>query len=113
MKIKLGIISVIIFTVAAIAATLWYISLHSAQDYNVQDITKTFLQVGLISACITTLFFLLIYLSIKNVKDKGFRFFLISIIIIFFLAFVWQLTLNMVFYQMDSPQSFVKYFLEL
>jgi len=113
MKGKETLISCIVFAVAAVAATVWYISLHASQGYDLQTITRVFLQIGWVSACITTLFFLLIILCMKKIKDKGLRFFLIFTIVIFFLAFVWQLTLNMVFYQMDAPEPFVKFLFDL
>lgn len=112
-KRKLIIISLIIFILATIGASYWYISLHYYREHDLKNLTTIVTQVGLVGGFFTTLVFLLINLCRRKIKDKGLRFFLIVILVIIFLVFVYHLTLNMVFYQTGSPHSFLKSLMEL
>ncbi|WP_312389941.1 hypothetical protein [Chryseobacterium sp.] len=112
-KFRLIISSLIIFIVSVIFSVCGYFALHLSQEFSLKNINKIIVEVGLISGIVTTVIYLLITLCIRTVKDNGFRSFLIVVLMVFYLAFVCILTLNMVFYQLDNPNSFVKYFMEL
>lgn len=110
---KLIIISLLIFIFSTIATSYWYILLHYSREHDLENITTIVTQIGLIGGFFTTFIFLLINLCIRKIRNKGFRAFLIIILIIFFIVFVYHLTLNMVFYHTDSPHSFLKSLMEL
>ncbi|SDQ12681.1 hypothetical protein SAMN05421664_0630 [Chryseobacterium soldanellicola] len=109
---KLIIISLIIFILATIASTCWYISLHSYGEGDLKNLTTIITQIGLFGGFFTTVLFLLINFCWK-IKDRGLKAFLVAILVILFIVFVYQLTLNMIFYQTDNPHSFISYFFGL
>ncbi|WP_346986261.1 hypothetical protein [Chryseobacterium sp. POE27] len=109
---KLALFSFIIFIISTAAASYWYILLHYYREHDLENISTIITQVGLVAGAITTFIFFLINLCIKKIKDKGLRSFLVVILVIFFIVFVYHLTLNMVFYHTDSPQSFIESLME-
>ncbi len=109
---RLALFSIIIFIVSTAAASYWYIQLHYYREHDLDNLSTIITQVGLVSGAITTLIFVLISQVVKRIKDKGLRSFLVVILVIFFIVFVYHLTLNMVFYHTDSTQSFIGSLLE-
>lgn len=110
---KLAIVSIAIFLLSMAAGCYWYILLHYSREHDLKNISKIIMQVGWVTGLVTTIIFLLINWCIRKIKDQGLRTFLVIVLIIFFIVFVYHLTLNMVFYQTDSPYSFIQSLMEL
>ncbi|WP_326984681.1 hypothetical protein VUJ46_09175 [Chryseobacterium sp. MYb264] len=103
----------IVFVLATILATGCYFILHLSQEFQFDNLMKILTQVGLLSGTVTLLTYVLLNISLRKIKDTGFRSFVVVALIFFYLAFVGLLILNMIFYQLDNPYPFIKYLIEI
>lgn len=108
---KLIIFSLLAFVLCTVALSFWYQSLHYLTEVN---FIKVITNVGIIGAVVPTLFLALIYYLTQKNMNKTSRIYLIIILSLFLFFSVYNLTLVMVFYDInDSKTTFLKSLLEI
>ena len=110
---KFIMVSLLIFLVLTIGITCWYIlSLNYLEKYDLKNTIKIVTQIGFIGAIIPSLTISLMYYFIIKIKNKLLLLFLIIILIIFLIFQVYWISINLFFYDIKDPQSFLQSLLE-
>lgn len=109
---KLIIISIIIFILFTAATSFLYVLLHYLGDYSFKNVLKIITQIGLVGGIGTTVIFLLMNRVVRKVSSGLLRALLIILLILLFLLLFYQITWNIIFYQLDDPRSFISYLIE-
>ena len=110
---KLVLITLCIFIFSTICMSGWYVLLHKHAELNAKNVVKIVTSIGFLSAIIPTIIFSLIYYLMRKMMNKLLLTFLIIILFIFLIVLVYNITLVMVFYQLDDPKSFLQSFMEI
>ena len=110
---KFIIVSLSIFLLVAVGITSWYIlSLNYLEKYDLKNIAKIFIQIGLVGAIIPSLTVSSIYFLIIKIEKKLLLLFLIIFLIIFLLFQIYVIIINLFFFDINSSKSFLRSLIE-
>lgn len=108
---KLILFTLLAFVLCTVALSFWYQSLHYLTEVN---FIKIITNVGIVGAIVPTLFLALIYYLIQKNMNKTSQIYLIIILSLLLIFSIYNLTLVMVFYDIDdSKTTFLKSILEI
>jgi mannose/fructose/N-acetylgalactosamine-specific phosphotransferase system component IID len=110
---KLLLIALSIFVLCTAGLTIWYFSLHYLTEKNGENIIKAILNIGLIGAILPSILIFLIYYLAKKSMNKSSKIFLIIILSLFLLFSIYNITLIMMFYELEESKSFLQSLLEV